>query len=53
MALAKALIEKGERDVALRYFELCGKFWKNPKLKQWTATVKGGGMPDFGGNQYR
>ena len=27
MALAEKLLEKGERDVVLEYFELCKKFW--------------------------
>ena len=50
MSLAKELLEQGEKDVVLEYFELCGQFWKNDKLKQWTAVVKGGGIPAFGGN---
>lgn len=53
MSLAKTLIEQGERDVVLRYFGLCEEFWKKDKLQEWAAIVKGGGMPDFGGNQYR
>jgi len=28
MSLAKDLLEKGQRDVVLEYFELCRKFWK-------------------------
>ena len=34
MQLAKELLEKGEKDVVLEYFELCGKFWKNDNLAQ-------------------
>ena len=48
MQLAKELLETGEKDVVLEYFELCGKFWKNNKLAHWTASVKGGGIPEFG-----
>jgi len=52
MRLAKALIEKGEREVVLAYLESCGKFWKmdGGKLQEWMATIKGGGTPDFGAN---
>jgi len=52
MTLALELIEKGERQVVLEYFELCARFWKNDdgRLKAWAATVKGGGTPDFGAN---
>src|SRR5215510_2304765 len=28
MLLAKELLEKGERDVVLKYFEKCGQFWE-------------------------
>ncbi|MGZ8846697.1 MAG: hypothetical protein ACXW3C_09565 [Pyrinomonadaceae bacterium] len=49
MTLAKELLEKGERDVVIQYFQLCANFWKNrSELDQWTATVKGGGTPNFG-----
>jgi hypothetical protein len=51
MTLAKELLEKGEREVVIQYFQLCANFWKNhPELDQWTATVKGGGIPNFGAN---
>ena len=51
MTLAKELLEKGERDAVIRYFQLCAKFWKNSsELDTWTATVKGGGIPNFGAN---
>jgi hypothetical protein len=52
MSLAKDLIGAGERDVVLEYFTLCRNFWKmgQQKLDDWTAMVKGGGMPDFGAN---
>lgn len=51
MTLAKELLEKGERDAVIRYFQLCTNFWKNhSELDTWTAIVKGGGIPKFGAN---
>jgi tetratricopeptide (TPR) repeat protein len=50
MALAKELLQKGEKDVVLKYFELCSKFWKSGKdrLLKWSVVVKDGKIPDFG-----
>jgi hypothetical protein len=49
MTLAKELLEKGERDAVIRYFKLCANFWKNhSELDTWIATVRGGGIPNFG-----
>jgi hypothetical protein len=50
MSLAKDLLEKGERDVVLEYFELCRKFWKmeRGRLTKWSGEVKAGQTPDFG-----
>jgi len=50
MSLAKDLLEKGERDVVLQYFELCRKFWKldRGQLDKWSQEVKDGKTPDFG-----
>ena len=52
MTLAKALLEKGEKETVLEYFTLCSKFWKMDfgKLKEWSALVKQGEMPYFGAN---
>jgi len=52
MSLAKDLLAAGERDTVLEFFALCRNFWKfQPnKLDEWTATVKGGGAPEFGAN---
>jgi predicted Zn-dependent protease len=53
MTLAKELLEKGQRDVVLEYFQLCAKFWKDGNdtlLHDWTSVVKHGGIPDFGAN---
>jgi hypothetical protein len=51
MELAKDLLEKAGKDAVLRYFQLCANFWKNhSELDAWTATVKSGGIPNFGAN---
>ena len=53
MSLAKDLLEKGERDVVLEYFELCRKFWgklHGDQLDKWGKEVKDGKTPDFGAN---
>lgn len=49
MLLAKELLEKGERDAVLEYLQLCSRFWKmdGDRLKNWSATIRGGGTPDF------
>ena len=54
MSLAKELLEKGEQDVVLEYFELCRKFWENDRgnLDKWSQEVKDNIIPDFGGNLY-
>jgi hypothetical protein len=52
MSLAKDLLEKGERQAVLDYFELCRKFWVNQDglLDRWGQQVKEGKIPDFGVN---
>lgn len=52
MQLAKALLEKGESDIVLEYFQRCGRFWKmgTDHLSAWTEAVKKGEIPDFGAN---
>jgi tetratricopeptide (TPR) repeat protein len=52
MTLAKDLLERHENDVVLEYFALCAKFWKldRGRLEKWSADVKAGRIPDFGGN---
>ena len=48
LALAKALLEKGQNEAVLEYFQSCKSFvTKNPKLDDWIAMLKGGGSPDF------
>lgn len=52
VSLANDLLEAGERDVVLEYFELCRKFWQmeSGRLKKWSGEVKAGQIPDFGAN---
>lgn len=52
MTLAKALLEKGEKDAVLQYFALCRKFWKmgGDRLDRWTNDVNAGNAPEFGAN---
>lgn len=52
MQLAKELLERGEREVVLEYFDLCKKFWTSPRrdLEQWAEEVKSNRIPNFGGN---
>jgi tetratricopeptide (TPR) repeat protein len=52
MSLAKDLLEKGEREVVLQYFELCRKFWEmhSGRLDVWRSAVQAGTIPDFGAN---
>jgi len=52
MSLAKDLLEKGERETVLQYFDLCRKFWKMDygKLDEWSKEVRAGQIPDFGAN---
>lgn len=52
MSLAKDLLDKGERDTVLEYFQLCRTFWKRDggQLDRWREAVKAGKTPDFGAN---
>ncbi len=52
MTLAEELLEAGEKEVVLRYFELCAGFWESGKddLADWTALVKFDRKPDFSMN---
>lgn len=52
MTLAKELVEHNEREAVLQYFTLCRAFWAmgTKKLDDWSAMVRGGGMPDFSAN---
>lgn len=52
MLLAKELLEQGETEVVLEYFDLCREFWTSPRrqLEQWTDDVKANRIPHFGAN---
>jgi hypothetical protein len=52
MMLARELLEKGQRDVVLEYFQLCGKFWSYDRgqLARWTEQVNAVAIPQFGAN---
>jgi tetratricopeptide (TPR) repeat protein len=54
MSLAKDLLDKGETNAVLEYFQQCEKFWTMPgskdKLETWAVLVKAGKTPDFGAN---
>ena len=50
MLLARELLERGEREVGLAYFELCAPFWDGDPLDEWAAAVREGQIPDFGAN---
>jgi hypothetical protein len=52
MSLAKELLEHGEHETVLRYFELCRSFWQSNfgQLDQWTQEVRAGKIPEFGAN---
>ena len=51
MALARQLLDAGERDAVLEFLELCGEFWKLDRglLDSWTAAIRAGQTPFFGG----
>lgn len=52
MTLAKDLLERGERDAVLAYFEACRVFWKmgGNSLDAWRQDVEAGRIPNFGAN---
>lgn len=52
MELAHQLIAVGQTAAVLQYFDECRAFWKlgGARLDDWSATVRGGGTPNFGAN---
>ena len=52
VSLARDLINAGDRDTPLQYFELCRRFWKmdHGQLDDWRDAVKAGRVPNFGAN---
>jgi hypothetical protein len=49
MSLARDLLQSGERDGVLEFFDLCRNFWTSggEKLRLWSDDVRAGRMPDF------
>ena len=52
VALANALLKRGEREAVLEYFAECRTFWKmgTQSLDRWSDVVRQGGIPEFGVN---
>ena len=52
MSLANELLDKGQKEIVIEYFELCKKFWEmnDGRLDSWIASIRGGGKPYFGAN---
>ena len=52
MALAKALLERGETQTVLRYLELCLDIWERGQedLRDWIVLIEAGRIPDFDHN---
>jgi hypothetical protein len=52
MSLAKDLLERGETEAVLAYFEACRVFWKmgGSRLDAWRQDVEAGRIPNFGAN---
>jgi hypothetical protein len=50
VSLAKDLLEAGETETVVQYFDLCRKFWEleDGDLKRWSVLAEAGEMPDFG-----
>ena len=52
MALAKALLELGERETVVRYLDACRVFWEmgRERIDEWKLEILAGRTPDFGAN---
>lgn len=54
MTLAKELLEIGEKEIVLKYFDECLKFWNSDnakeKIREWKKTISSGDIPNFEGN---
>jgi len=50
MALARELLEKGERDTVLQYLEKCLILWPRGEntLQNWISDIQKGATPNFG-----
>jgi hypothetical protein len=49
MVLARELLDRGQRDVVLRYLERCSSFWEHgaERLARWASAIERGETPDF------
>ena len=54
LALAKELLERGERSVVIEYLKLCSGHWTLgvERLRYWIEEIERGGVPEFGANLY-
>jgi len=52
MLFAREMLKRGEKEMVLRYFDLCAKFWpaRFSNLDEWRASIAKGETPDFGAN---
>jgi hypothetical protein len=52
MMLARALLERGEKNVVIEYLGLLKNVWEDNdgRLDSWIAAIRGGGEPYFGNN---
>jgi len=52
MLLAKALLDRGHRDVVVEFLDLCKAFWPGGSntLLLWSSGIRAGATPDFGRN---
>lgn len=50
MTLAEELLQRGEKEVVLEYFDLCAQFWKmdNGLLSAWRMMIRNDRAPNFG-----
>ncbi|MHB8854812.1 MAG: hypothetical protein ACYC6P_15835 [Ignavibacteriaceae bacterium] len=52
MALAKDLLTIGQRQIVIKYFDLCSRFWSmgREKIADWKKEIEKEKIPDFGAN---
>jgi len=52
VSLAKDLLEKGETEIVIAYFQACKTFWEmdRGRLDAWIALAREGKIPYFGAN---
>lgn len=52
MSLANDLLNKGEKEIVIKYLDLCSVFWERDegRIETWRRKIKRGEKPDFGRN---